>query len=65
MNRAETIANLTVAKKRFVKLQEEQEDIYQTLLKNLNRTDEPHMWIWDFIANDGSSIENVMRHLDG
>ena len=63
MHRQERIARLTVAKKKFTALQEQQETIYQDLLKDLGEEDEPSFWIWDFVANDDVSVEKLLEHL--
>lgn len=63
MNDVELTARLNIAQKRFRELQNEQEDIYQNLLLVLNETDEPHMWIWDFLANDDRKASEAIEHL--
>lgn len=47
---------LLSAQKEFRELADKQEKIYQDLLVTLGETDEPHYWIWDFIANDEPEV---------
>ena len=65
MKYSEKEAKLLVAQRRFQRLQAKQERIYQDLLLALGETDEPHLWIWDFIANSDANtpVSKVIDHL--
>ena len=63
MNKNELTAKLMVANRKFVALQEAQEKIYQDLLLELGIDDEPHLWVWDFLANGYVEVKDLLKHL--